>query len=625
MNHYFSRKVLILTTVSATFYWLLESLAHYYIFDHGTFIEALLPHQGEELWMRGFTTILISLFGFILAYFIGEKERHLSNSARFGEIMSKSFNEIYLFDASSLQFLLVNDGALNNLGYSLDEMLCMTPIDIKPGYSRTTFEGVIAPLCTGVSEQITFQTEHCRKDGSVYPVEIRLQLSKTNGNSNFVAIAQDISERIEHEKELKKFALFDALTGLPSNSLLQDRILHAINHAQRNIKPLMIVTIDVRRIEEINAIFGHSNGDKLIQLIATRLQNLFRSADTVSRIGGDKFAVALPGGIDKVSAVSEKILNEFLNPFTVSDSTVSMDIVIGIALYPEHGNTAEALLRHADIALQTAKSNGKRFTIFNVDDNPYSRRKLQLASELRSAILNRDIQLHYQAQVQLKSRKIHGVEALARWIHPTEKMISPGEFIPIAENTGLISELTELAIRDAFSQSKAWSDSGHKLIVSVNLSARNLLDPELFKKIENELKKSGADPKQIALEITESTLMKNPKLSIRTMTELKQFGLELHIDDYGTGFSSLSYLQKFPADCLKIDRSFIINCLEDGATDKIVRSTIELAHDLGMFIIAEGVEDEGTVNYLQEIGCDIVQGFYFSKPQPKESCLVLLN
>jgi len=535
-----------------------------------------------------------------------------------GKILHGSFNEIYLFHAETLRFVQVNFGARKNLGYSENQLSRMTPVDIKPEYDEQKFRTLLTPLLERKKNRLSFTTLHRRKNGSTYPVEIRLELSNLDGKPLFLAIVQDISERENHIKELEKLALHDSLTGLANRVLLLDRLQQSIALAEREHKTVTIIIVDPNRIREINDTLGHYNGDKLLIMIARRLQQIFRSADTVARLEGDQFAIVLLEDKANSEILADRLKKSFSSSFELQEAKLFIDLVAGFSIYPQHGDHALELLKNADIALQMSKQQKLPYKEFNTTDNPFTHRRLKLVSDLHTAIEHGEIILHYQPQIDLVNQRITGVEGLARWKHRAEGYIPPAEFIPLAEDTGLISAFTENILRLAAECSERWKRQGIQLPISINLSINNLLDKRFLVAAKELIESSELNPEDIVLELTESVLMNNPSITLNILNELHEMGFEIHIDDYGTGYSSLSYLTKLPADHLKIDQSFVRNMMNDEGAAVIVCSTIKLAHNLGIKVIAEGVEDQDTVDVLTTVGCDKAQGYFFSKPVTAE-------
>ncbi|MGD8592019.1 MAG: EAL domain-containing protein [Gammaproteobacteria bacterium] len=540
-------------------------------------------------------------------------------SERMGRILKHSWNEIYVFDADTLNLVDVSDGACQNLSYSLNELTKLTLLDLEPEFTRHQFKALLNPLVYGEKPQVTFETNHRRKDGTQYPVEVRLQLSRVEKPAVCIAIVQDISERKHFIEQLEHKAVYDALTDLPNRSLLQDRLEHAIKVAQREASPLAVLMVDVMRLREVNDLMGHHNGDQVLKEVADRLKKILRESDTVARLGGDEFTVVLPAtNITQVHIVAEKLQKQFERPVIVEDTPLEIEAAIGIAMYPDHGNTPAILVQHADIAMRVAKSESSGFVIYNPQDDPFSARQLKLHGELRQAIKGKGLAVYYQPKVDIKTGRVTSVEALARWPHPTEGMISPADFIPMVEQTGLIRPFTLWVLEQAIRQSKCWAVAGIDLSVAVNLSTRNLLDPGLPDSITQLLQSHQLNPDRLTLEITESAVMSRPELALKVLTCLHSMGLKLSIDDYGTGYSSLAYLKQLPVTELKIDYSFVSGIIHGESDAVIVRSTIDLAHNLGLSVVAEGVEDKETLDILKILHCDTAQGYYFSRPIPAE-------
>jgi len=540
-------------------------------------------------------------------------------SERMGRIFEHSWNEIYSFNADTLNFVDVSQGARQNLGYTLDELQQLTPVDIKPEVNRDQFNALIEPLRRGDVTQVDFETIHQRKDGSNYPAEVRLQISMEESPPIFTAIIQDISERKQYIEELEHKALYDTLTDLPNRSLLHDRLEHALKVARRESSTLAVFIVNIVRLREINDVMGYQNGDIVIKKVSHRLVKGLRDADTVALLRGDEFTIVLSGiNQENINFAIDKIQKLFKEPIIIEDIPIEIESVIGIALYPLHGEDPDMLIRHADIAMHVAKNGVNGFNIYNPDDDPYSLPHLKLYGELREAINNKTLALYYQPKIDIKTGKIKSVEALARWPHPERGMISPVEFIPMIEQTGMIRPFTLWILEQAIIQIKHWTESGIDLSIAVNLSTRNLLDPSLPDYIENLLDTHQVSANNISLEITESAIMSRPESAIALLERLHDMGFKISIDDFGTGYSSLAYIKKLPVHELKIDQSFIFGLITNKDDEIIVRSTIDLAHNLGLSVVAEGIESKEILDMLMILGCDIGQGYYFSRPIPSD-------
>ena len=422
-------------------------------------------------------------------------------------------------------------------------------------------------------------------------------------------------ERRRAEQRIAYLAYHDALTELPNRSLLHDRLEQAARAAHRDSKPLALLVMDLDGFKEINDTLGHHAGDRVLQHVASRVRGTLREADTVARLGGDEFAIVLPStDIDGAILAAQKVLQEIERPLVVERRPLAVRASVGIACFPEHGASAEALLQKADVAMYLAKSDRQGMAVYTADRDRHTHLRLTLIAELRQALDARQFFLEYQPIVQLRTGIVVGVEALVRWNHPQHGRLLPSDFIELAEQTGLINPLTMIVLDMALGE-WAGADTMTPLTIAVNLSPRNLQDPELPQRVGDFLKAHRADPSLLALEITENVLLTDPTRSMDCLRRLHAMGVRLVIDDFGTGYSSLSYLRRLPVDQLKIDRSFVAD-LEDGHDDVIVRSTIELAHNLGLSVVGEGVESASIHEQLLRLGCDTGQGRYFADPAP---------
>jgi diguanylate cyclase (GGDEF)-like protein len=428
---------------------------------------------------------------------------------------------------------------------------------------------------------------------------------------------RDAEVRLAHqqtESMVQHMAYYDALTDLPNRNMLYDRLLNAIRHNERDGGPLALLLMDLDRFKEINETLGHTRGDLLLQQVGARVQAILAEPAVVARLGGDEFGILLPKLTTcNVTLIANTILNGLEAPFLIDGLPIAAEASIGIALYPDHGVTPDSLLQRADVALYAAKKTGGCAT-YNPEHDQHSPRLLGILGELRQAIQRDQLLLFYQPKIDCATRRVTGTEALLRWRHPTYGAIMPNEFIGPAERTGLIKPLTRWVLNTALGQWQAWDRLGINLPIAVNLSARNLHDPELADHITDRLKKYRVAPQFLTLEITEGALMEDPRRAKTILTQLKDVGIRLSIDDFGTGYSSLSYLKQFPVHEIKIDKSFIINLGEEETGKGIVHSIVDLGHRLHLRVVAEGVEDEATWNWLARVGCDTGQGYYMSVP-----------
>ncbi len=425
------------------------------------------------------------------------------------------------------------------------------------------------------------------------------------------------AKRKRAEEEIHRLAYYDTLTGLPNRTLLSERLGEGIRAGQETNSPLALLLLDLDRFKDINDTLGHENGNRLLQQVAQRLQEALPQADTLARLGGDEFATILRGtDAGRALTAAHAILRALEQPFTLEGLSLDVRASIGIALYPGHGEDATTLLQRADVAMYLAKGGHDGYAIYSAERDQYSPSRLGLIGDLRQALTRDEFILHYQPEIALSSGRVCGVEALVRWQHPQQGMIPPDQFIPLAEHAGLIKPLTLWVLQEALREFHGRYREGLRLRVSVNLSARNLADPQLPGQVAGLMGTWGIPPDSLVLEITESTLMADPKVARELLLRLRNMGLQLSIDDFGTGYSSLSYLKTMPVNEIKIDKSFVMGGMRDQKDVALVRSTIELGHSLGFKVVAEGVEDQETLDRLIEFGCDLAQGYHISRPLP---------
>ncbi len=433
-------------------------------------------------------------------------------------------------------------------------------------------------------------------------------------------IAEDVTERRQAEDLIKHMAFYDTLTELPNRNMLYDRLLNAIRTDGGQGQPMALLLMDLDRFKEINDTLGHNRGDEILKQVGRRLRMAMFERDIVARLGGDEFGVLLlkMADVKDIDVAIQRIVTALDVPFLITDIPIRIETSIGIALYPDHGVEAGALLRRADIALNISKRTGVPYTVYNTAQDQHSPQRLSLMGELHHAIEHNELFLHYQPKINLKTRRIIGVEALVRWNHPQRGMVPPDQFILPAEQTGVIHSLTRWVMEAGMRQCKALRRAGTELTVSVNLSARNLLDPKLPSLMAKRFQTNGVVPDWMTFEITESAIMADPPRALQTLNQLHEIGVRLSIDDFGIGYSSLAYLKKLPVDSIKIDKSFVINMVKEVNDSVIVRSTIELGHNMGLKVVAEGVENKDLWDRLSALGCDEAQGYYMARPMPAE-------
>ncbi len=549
---------------------------------------------------------------------------------RLGKVIESSSNEIYIADAGTLVLQQVNTSARENLGYSSDELNQLNLIDLMVDYESNLFSPLMQRLRENRRPEAFISCELLRKDGSHYPAEVRLQLSKGDNSDLLIAIVQDVTERKMAEDRMRRLAYYDSLTGLPNRTLFTERLELMLKAAQRNQDKLAILFIDLDNFKRINDSLGHTIGDALLKETSKRLLTCIRQSDlasrhldiheeiSVSRLGGDEFVIVLNkiDHTDVAALVAKRLLDTLSRPTNLEGHDIVITPSIGISIAPLDSNNVESLLKHADTAMYHAKNNGKNnYQYYSSTMNASGVERLRLESELRSALENDELVVYYQPQIDVVSGKICGAEALVRWQHPKYGLLTPDYFISLAEEMGIILELGEHVLFDACRCAKEWREKGLAINkMSVNISSVQFNQPNFVERIKNILNSTGLNPKHLKLELTESIIMNKLESTIRFLQELKSMGLSISIDDFGTGYSSLSYLKRFPIDELKIDRSFIIDIETDPQNEGIVTAIIAMANSLNLSLVAEGVETEKQLEHVHQLGVDVIQGYFFSEP-----------
>ncbi|MBI3995518.1 MAG: EAL domain-containing protein [Nitrospirae bacterium] len=490
------------------------------------------------------------------------------------------------------------------LGKNLKEVL---PADV----ARQAMHYMEQALQTGDPQILEYQL---LVNGNRHEYESRIVVS---GEDEVMAIVRDITERKAQAAALEYQALHDLLTDLPNRTLVLDRLKQAVHAASRENKPLALLIMDLDRFKDVNDALGHHHGDLLLKQVGPRVLTALRESDTIARLGGDEFAVLLPAtDIDGATVAARKIHEALDRPFVIEGFFLEVGASIGIAVFPEHGEDTDMLMRRADVAMYTAKQSGSGFAVYISEHDRHSPRRLALMGDLRHAVERKELVLHYQPKIDLRARRVVGVEALVRWNHPHHGTIEPDQFISLAEHTGVIKPLTLWVLGEAIRQYLAWREAGITISIAVNLSTRNLQDLQLPEQIDEMLHAHGIRPDWLEMEITESAIMADPARAMEILTRVKTMGIRFSIDDFGAGYSSLSYLRRLPVAAVKVDKSFVIGMDANEDDALIVRSTIDLAHNLGLKVVAEGVESPSVLDRLIAMGCDAAQGHYMSRPLP---------
>ena len=478
---------------------------------------------------------------------------------------------------------------------------------------------------TGMPSRAT-ETLGRRRDGSTFAMEIEHSDVMLGDRIVPLAFVRDISERKAYTESLEHQALHDDLTGLANRTLFGEHVVKALAMATRSHGSQAVVVMDLDGFKHVNDSLGHDHGDALLKQVAERLTGALRETDTIARLGGDEFAI-LPAGVTDLAAavsVAWKIQQSCKPVFAVHAETVNVSASVGIAMFPEHGNTTAELLQRADAAMYVAKKSGSGYAVFDAAQETDTARRLALLADLRQCIARDELVLHYQPKIDLRTGEVSGVEALIRWQHPVQGLLPPGTFMPEVENTELIEPLTRWVLNEALRQQHVWRSEGIDLSIAVNISAHSLRPSGNLPEIVAELTEAwDTAPHTLTLELTEGALIAANAPEI--LNRLHQMGQRVSIDDFGTGYSSLAYLQRLPVDELKIDRSFITNLSADSNDDVIVRSIIDLAHNLGLAVVAEGVEDGAAMDLLVGYRCDSIQGYHVARPCPIEDFNIWLN
>lgn len=437
------------------------------------------------------------------------------------------------------------------------------------------------------------------------------------------AVMSDVSERIRYSREMEHRANHDGLTGLPNRNYFVEQLDQLLGQSRPDSNHALLI-LDLDGFKEVNDTLGHETGDLLLQQIGPRVSEVLSREKTLfARLGGDEFAVLLEDCVDEetITSMAADLMAEIRSPFTINELELVVGGSVGIAVYPEHGDTSSSLMRCADIAMYQAKQRSQDFKVYSSDSDHYTLRRLSLMMDIRHAVQNDELRLFYQPIVDIEDQNVIGFEALIRWFHPELGMLPPGEFIPLIELTDTIMPVTWWVVETAVKQLAQWQEMNWNYRVSVNVSTRNLVDNGFVSFIESCLQRYGVNGKMLEIEITESTLMADPEKARKVLQSIAELGVLISVDDYGTGYSSLAYLKSLPIDTLKIDRTFISQMLADSQDEIIVRSTIQLAHNLGLRVTAEGIEDVSLIRRLHELGCDKGQGYFFCKPLPMEDLL----
>ncbi len=558
----------------------------------------------------------IDLFGFDIT-----QRKQIEKKLQLNAQVFESATEAIMITDTDQRILDVNNAFCNITGYEREEILGENARILQSGKHSPEF---YQELWNSVNEKGSWQGEiwDRKKNGDIYPklLTISSVVNEEGKVIRYVGLFSDISVMKESEEKLYHMANFDVLTGLVNRRYFQDQLEKNLQHARRLKDLLALMFIDLDGFKLLNDNFGHQAGDQTLRIVSERLVGSVRDTDIVARMGGDEFTIILPfiKSSQNIVTIAEKILKHIIQPLKLKNAELFISASIGIAIFPNDAKSAEELVQNADAALYRAKQIGKNlYQFFSPEMNKYVKNRLSIQTKLRHALEKNQFRIYYQPQYDIKNNCIIGMESLLRWKTGSNNFIDPDYFIPIAEETGLINEIGEFVLRHACEQGKKWLDEGLLHIpISVNISVIQLRRPEFIKKIKSIIKESGFPPDKLEFELTETILIENVGDIQNKLGELKLLGCSIVIDDFGTKYSSFSYLKILPIDKLKIDRSFIQDITENAKSADIVKAIIAMGRNLKLTVITEGVETQEQIDFLRENGCFYIQGFYFSNPVP---------
>jgi len=590
---------------------------------------SLLHQQGviQGEWLAAMSSEVVALVisilivaGVILLRNVFVKKRHDEDELlKLSQVVEENSSSTIITDLEG-KIEYVNHQFTEVTGYTLNEVKGHSTKFLNSGKTRSD---AFLEMWKSITSGNVWVGEFCNrcKNGDLRWEKVRVSPVKDNEGltTHYVAVLEDITEQKAQREALEFMAMHDSLTDLPNRSLFYDRVFQSILNAEHEQKSIAVMLMDLNHFKVINDTLGHHVGDMILKKIAARLQMGVKSYDTVARMGGDEFLVLLTDVDEKLAmSIANRLLDIVRRPLSVEGHNFDIGMSIGVALYPRDGDDPDQLIQRADVAMYSAKALSSGIAMYEpgLDNNSVGR--LDLLGEIRQSLEEGHFCLHYQPRVGMADLSVEGVEALVRWQHPQQGLICPDDFIPLLEETGHITRLTRWIFRHAIEQLSVWQISKPDMVMSINVSTRDLCDQNLASDLGKVLEEFSVSSDNVILEITESALMQYSHYTRSTLNELEQLGIKLAIDDFGTGYSSLTYLKEMPISELKIDKSFVINMMSDENDEVIVRSTIDLGHNLGLQVVAEGVEDEATCKALQGLNCKHAQGYYFSAPVEAE-------
>ena len=548
-------------------------------------------------------------------------------SKELSEIIENSANEIYILDWKTDKYLYANSTACDSLGYTKNEFLELTVFDINKRITKAKAQELKEQYENTTVPYIMIQTIHTRKDGTIYHVQSNLQQMYYNSKKVYVIFATDVtqnllvSELVDKQAKLLQYqANHDALTELPNRTQFQQKLIDTINNAKKHNTEFALLFLDIDHFKDINDSLGHHIGDIVLKEFALRLKKSIRNNDILARLGGDEFTIIINNikNISNISAIANKILKTTKKPIVVESKELHITTSIGIVMYPEHTQNKNDLIKFADSAMYKAKKDGRnRYKFYSQNMSIIANKRITLENSLRVAIQEEQFNVYYQPQINTHNKQLLGMEALVRWKHPKLGIISPMDFIPLAEELGLIVAIDRIVMHQAMKQFSKWyKEKKEPGKLSLNLAMAQLLQEDFYSFLFKTMRLYNFKKEWLTLEVTETQVMTNPELSIKKLQQLHDNGIDISIDDFGTGYSSLAYLKKLPLSKLKIDKSFIDDIPNDDDSSAIVKAIIALAKSLDLGLVAEGVETQQQREFLLTNRCDCIQGYLYSKPLP---------
>lgn len=587
--------------------------------------ESLVGFQGQESYMYTGKTIIHSDesneefllgFGFDITDRVKTEKQLRDSEEKFRNLVDQAADCFFLVETNGL-IVDVNQMACDLLGYQKEDLL-----HLSVGYLFSSLYKRLNNFKSSLdkSSYNNFEDFMKKQDGTVIPVDINLRLINISDRQMYLALCRNISEKKKTEAKIQHMAFHDALTGLPNRWYLQTYMKQYLRNSAVNNTSFSVLLLDLDHFKVINDSLGHQAGDVLLQEVAYRLKNIQKPNYTLARLGGDEFILIVPDSFEnEAKMITNEVMRVMESPFYLQKQKINVTTSIGISCYPKDGEDINTLIKHADIAMYRSKEQGRNcYFQFNSSMKDHAQERMKMEILLREALVKNEFILHYQPKININTGKVFGAEALIRW-ECNNSLVFPNAFIQLAEETGLIVPIGEMVIREACYRCKDWHDQGYTdFSISVNISALQFHKQNLEELVSTILFETGLPPHALELELTESTVMKSPEEAKVVLQNLKALGIRISIDDFGTGFSSLSYLRHFPIDTLKIDKSFIMNLDSNHANAMIAKAVISLAHSLNLKVVAEGVENGDQMQFLQTEQCDFAQGYYVSRPLPLE-------